>query len=299
MPQPRLPTRVIAVPTACTSTIVTTITAIQGRRSHRVVLLTGGSNSAGRTTAEIFSSGRDSGWRCYGYDARREQTQNSLSVTADSQTTTQTVAMVYNDGGEIASLTYPDGDVVTASYNSDGYFQGTSDANGAIMSGVQYTPAGLFSSLTLGGLTYKGSATTPLKINLGYDNIQRPLSVSAVVSGNTLLNQQRTYDNVGNVENLYTTLPTTGGGSKTDNQSFCYDALNRLVWGWQHGNSRRRRSLWRNAERHDNPSLSTVFQLQFAGSAHKWTIGYRDLWGCFARSRGYGSKHSCRSVCCL
>ena len=108
------------------------------------------------------------------------------------------------------------------------------DPNGAIMSGVQYTLAGLFSSLVLGGLTYKGTATTPLTVNLGTTN-PAPLSVSAVVSGKTLLSEQRTYDNVGNMENLNTTLSSTGGGSKTDNQSFCYDALNRLVWAGNTG----------------------------------------------------------------
>ncbi len=196
------------------------------------------SDPIGGQVAETFSNAAGSGWRCYGYDTRGKLDQDTLSVTAASpvnQTVTQTVTLKYNDGGEVSAMTYPDGDVVTASYNADGYFQGTSDANGAIMSDVHYTNAGLISSFTIGGLTYQGSATTPLTINVGYDGIQRSLSVNAVVSGKTLLSQMRTYDNVGNVENLNTTLPTTSGGTKTDNQTFCYDALNRLVWAGNTG----------------------------------------------------------------
>ena len=48
--------------------------------------------------------------------------------------------------------------------------------------------------------------------------------------------QQRTFDNAGNILQLSTTLPTvSGGGSKTDNQSFCYDALDRLTWAGNTG----------------------------------------------------------------
>ena len=34
---------------------------------------------------------------------------------------------------------------------------------------------------------------------------------------------------------LTTTLPTIAGGTQTDNQSFCYDSLNRLVWAGDTG----------------------------------------------------------------
>lgn len=49
--------------------------------------------------------------------------------------------------------------------------------------------------------------------------------------------QARTYDNVGNVISLNTTLPKAGGGTQTDNQSFCYDEFNQLVWAGNSGTS--------------------------------------------------------------
>jgi hypothetical protein len=65
---------------------------------------------------------------------------------------------------------------------------------------------------------------------VGYDGIQRPQSTSATEGSSTIWSQARTYDNVGNVLQLATTVPTVGGGTQTDNQSFCYDALSRLIW---------------------------------------------------------------------
>jgi hypothetical protein len=67
------------------------------------------------------------------------------------------------------------------------------------------------------------------------DGIQRSQSTSAIKGGNTIWSQGRTYDNVGNVLQLATTVPTVGGGTQTDNQSFCYDALSRLIWAGNSG----------------------------------------------------------------
>ncbi len=47
----------------------------------------------------------------------------------------------------------------------------------------------------------------------------------------TIWSQGRAYDNVGNVLQLATTVPTTRGGTLTENQSFCYDDLDRLTSG--------------------------------------------------------------------
>jgi RHS repeat-associated protein len=55
------------------------------------------------------------------------------------------------------------------------------------------------------------------------------------VDGTSIFAETRTYDNVGNVLNVNTTLPTTAGASQTDNQAFCYDDQNRLVWAGNTG----------------------------------------------------------------
>jgi RHS repeat-associated protein len=195
----------------------------------------GTSTPIGKTVAETFSNAVGNGWRCSGYDARGQAIANALSVTADGKTTTQNVSTTYNDLGDAISLTYPDGEIVASNYDSNGYFRGMSDANGAIVSAAQYTNAGQLSGMTLGGVIFQGVPTTSVQMNFGYDGIQRPLSTSVSVSGNSIFNQVRSYDNVGNVIGLNTTLPTTSGGSQTDNQSFCYDALNRLVWAGNGG----------------------------------------------------------------
>src|ERR1019366_3504395 len=74
-------------------------------------------------TAETFSSTAGSGWRCYGFDQRGQPNQNTLSVTADNQTTTQSVSLSYNDIGQVTTLTYPDGETLTGQYDSNGYFR--------------------------------------------------------------------------------------------------------------------------------------------------------------------------------
>ena len=68
--------------------------------------------------------------------------------------------------------------------------------------------------------------------------MQRPVSSSATRTGadSPFWSQQRTFDNAGNILQLSTTLPmVSGGSSKTDNQSFSYDALDRLTWAGNTG----------------------------------------------------------------
>ncbi len=195
----------------------------------------GTSTSIGKALAETFSGTAGSGWRCSGYDARGQSVASTLSVTADSQTTTQSVTQSYNDAGEPTTFTYPDGEIVASNYDSNGYFRSMGTANGNIVSAVQYTNAGQLAGMTLGGVIYQGAATTPVQLNLGYDGIQRPTSLGVSVGGTSIFSQTQTFDNVDNVLQLSTTLPTSSGGSRTDNQSFCYDALDRLTWAGNSG----------------------------------------------------------------
>ena len=193
------------------------------------------SDPVGSRIAESFSGTAGNGWRCSGYDTRGQQTESMLSVTADGQTTNQQVGMTYTNGGQVASLTYPDGEVVNSTYDDNGLFRGLSESGGSIVSAVQYTVSGQMASMALGGLTYQGTPTTMIKYALSYDGIKRPLTTTTSIAGTTIFNQTRTYDNVGNVLQLNTTLPTTTGGSQTDFQSFCYDELDRLVWAGNTG----------------------------------------------------------------
>ena len=102
-----------------------------------------------------------------------------------------------------------------------------------------YVNSGQLAGIAVGGTANKTSVPTSIfSTSLGYDGMQRPVSSSATRTGasSPFWSQQRTFDNAGNILQLSTTLPTvSGGGSKTDTQSFCYDALDRLSWAGNTG----------------------------------------------------------------
>ncbi|GHO82245.1 hypothetical protein KSZ_02510 [Dictyobacter formicarum] len=188
------------------------------------------SDPIGNETADTFRSTAGSGWRCSGYDERGRPDQNSLSVTADGTITTQTVNASYNDMGQLTTLVYPDGELVTSQYNSNDYLRsayfggaGTSDPATFLVSQVSYTNGEQLSGIAFGGTGLTTSMPTP--------------TFSTSLSYNGRWSQTRTYDNAGNVINLNTTVPTTTNSTKTDSQSFCYDDLNRLVWSSNAGTS--------------------------------------------------------------
>jgi len=204
------------------------------------------SDPIGRKTAERFvgTSGAGSGWRCYGYDQRGQTDQSTLSVTTpDAGTVTQTVKMLYNDGGQVTGLVYPDGETLTSTYDLNGRLQSiyfgtpaSTDPVQFLVGKVSYTNNGQIAGMAIGGTAPKASVPTPIfSTATTYDAIQRPLSTSATEAGQTIWSQTRTYDNVGNVLGLSTVVPTQSGGSATENEAFCYDALNRLVWAGNSG----------------------------------------------------------------
>ena len=140
-------------------------------------------------------------------------------------------------------MVYPDGETVTSQYDLNGYFRsayfGTStsaDPVTFLASQTQYTNNGLLSGMSFGGTAPKaGTPTAVFSTSLSYDGISRPQTTRATRSGGTFWSQTRSYDNVGNVLGLNTTLSTTSNTTQTDVQSFCYDALNRLVWAGNTG----------------------------------------------------------------
>ncbi|MEO6888751.1 MAG: RHS repeat-associated core domain-containing protein [Ktedonobacteraceae bacterium] len=84
----------------------------------------------------------------------------------------------------------------------------------------------------------KISIPTPIFTSVfSYDGIQRPWESSASRQGSSqpFWDQIRSYDNVGNVLGLTTTVPTSSGSTQTEQEAFCYDALNRVVWAGNTG----------------------------------------------------------------
>ena len=126
----------------------------------------------GKKTAELFigTSGAGSGWRCYGYDARGQTDQSTLSVTTpDAGTVTQTVNMTYNDGGEVTGLVYPDGETLTSTYDGNGHLKsiyfGTASSTDPVqflVGQVSYTNAGQIAGMAIGGMAAKTATPTPV-----------------------------------------------------------------------------------------------------------------------------------------
>ncbi len=188
----------------------------------------GGNVGVGRLTGETFSGAGLSGSYSYVYDARGRQTKAILTMGSASYTTQAT----YDDADHILTQTYPDGEVVTTGYTAEGWLLGVSTKQGSttttLLGNADYTgvggAAGNLTSASLGNGVYTYTAS--------FDLLARPTAVklSLASDGSTLFASQPSYDAVGNVSGVTTTLP-----QGTDTQVFCYDEQNRLTWAGSTG----------------------------------------------------------------
>lgn len=149
----------------------------------------------------------------FAYDARGQVTATAENVgtTACAINSGYTTSATYNDAGQLTQQTYPDGDVLTPSYDSVSGWQNQLSVklNGslnalALLTNEAYSGAagamGLLTSATLGAFSGgSGSYTT-------------------------------SYDALSNVIENVTTLP-----QGTDTQVFCEDDLSRLTWAGSSG----------------------------------------------------------------
>ncbi len=192
---------------------------------------TNGNMGKGRLTSETFASGPSqsvTGGYTYTYDARGNQIGETMTMGSASYPFTVT----YNDATQPTSVTYPDGDVVTTNYDSIGWLSGVTEQKGStsntLLNNIVYSgnngAAQLPTSASVDNGTYSW--------NMSYDTLLRPTetSVQQVSNGSTLFDQKLSFDAVGNVTAINTTLP-----AGTDNQAFCYDEQNRLVWAGSTG----------------------------------------------------------------
>jgi RHS repeat-associated protein len=185
-----------------------------------------GNQGIGRLTGETFTGGPNhslSGSYSDVYDVRGQEIQTTLTVGGTSYPTSTS----YDDAGNVLSQTYPNGDILTTSYTSQGWFAGLTLQQGAtdttLLSNLSYTgisgAAGLFSSASLNGGTYTETDT--------YDQLLRLTDQKVTRSSNqaTIFEEQPSYDAASRVIGITTTLP-----QGTDVQAFCYDEQNRLTW---------------------------------------------------------------------
>ena len=196
-----------------------------------------GSNGKGHLTGESFKGGANnslSGTYTYTFDVRGRSTTLTLNISGQPYI----VANGYDDAGNLISQTYPNQETVTTTLGATGWLSsvGTQPAGGAptsLLSNPAYAysptasppqfggPAGQITSAVL-GTNYQYSAT--------YDGLLRSTDLKLASGATTYFDQQRAFDDAGNVTTATTTLP---GG--TDDQAFCYDEQDRLTWAGSTG----------------------------------------------------------------
>ena len=186
-----------------------------------------GTNGVGRLTGETFNSGSLSGQKSYSYDNRGRLTSVNLTIGGASYP----VQSTYTEAGQLATQTYPTGEVVTYGYGAlstaaTGWLTSLSTQQGStttpLLGGVDYRgPGGAEQRITNATL---GSGSGAYTYSATFDALARATDIK-LSAAQTLFEQSRTFDVAGNVSTASTTLPTG-----TDNQAFCYDEQNRLTW---------------------------------------------------------------------
>ena len=155
-------------------------------------------------------------------------------IAAASGTTSYPMQTAYNDASQPTSLTYSDNEVASYGYDSgSGWLSSlsTTPAGGSatsLLDTIGYSgaggAAGQATSANVAGGTYSYSASYDADTRLS------SLSLTNVSTSAVLFRSQRGYDASSNVTAVNTTL-----AAGTDNQAFCYDEQNRLIWAGSTG----------------------------------------------------------------
>ena len=151
----------------------------------------------------------ESGTTTYTYD----EFGNVLSDVRQIGTNTYTTSYTYNGDGDIATITYPSGRVVTYTRNVLGQTTQVTSNNGTtktVLSSVSYEPFGPISSLT-----YGNSVTFDYQYGTDY-------SVSDI-DASGISDKSYEYDPVGNITAI------SDGIDASLNQILAYDALRRVT----------------------------------------------------------------------
>jgi YD repeat-containing protein len=186
-----------------------------------------GSNGIGRRTGMTDGSGSAS----WVYDNRGRVTSETKVVSGTGGGTFVTNWTAYDAMDRVRTMQYPDGEVVTLSYTSQGLLKGVSGTS-------VYVGDTLYNALGQVTDRYLGSATGQVRQKYTYTQAEN-FRLTALQSGTSagsytnLQNITYSYDDQGNV--LSITDAAAFGGSQT--QTFTYDALNRLLTAQAAGGS--------------------------------------------------------------
>jgi RHS repeat-associated protein len=196
-------------------------------------------NPAGRMTA-AFSGNTE---LIFSYDPLgRIKTQFDCPPSGIARGFCYVISAAYDATGKITSLTYPDNRVVTSGYNAAGRFLRTDIAsfNGTPVNFNYYTvPQGTAASnwgYWPSGAMNRGTYGNGVVETTEYNNRLQISSIADVKNGTTLFSKSYGYAdasgrNNGNIMTITDTLSTAR------NQTFSYDALNRILTGAQADNA--------------------------------------------------------------
>jgi RHS repeat-associated protein len=182
-------------------------TRLQGSPQPRFVTFAydTGTNGKGRRIAMTDLTGSES----YAYDALGR----TISVTRTTDGVAYTSQTTYTLLGQPATITYPDGEVVTYTYDA-GKIASVVGAT-TYVSNMAYDAAGQITQVTYGNGTVTTHTYSPTTLRL--------TGLVSSGSGGSLQNLAYAYDNVGNVTAI------TDNRDAANNQSFTYDQLDRLT----------------------------------------------------------------------
>lgn len=202
------------------ATTLAAYTYDQTTRPQGIGRLTAMSNASGSTTFDYDSLGR---------------------VVTSTQTisgTPYTVRRGYDSAGRVKTLTYPDGEAVTYSYDSTGCLKSV----GSYVANATCTPVGALASMTLGnGLTQSytysaargwltnttvknASSTTLLSLNTSNRNARGQILAQSA-TGNANLDWTYSYDGLGRL------TAASNSANPSWNQTYSYDSLGRVFPG--------------------------------------------------------------------
>jgi RHS repeat-associated protein len=172
--------------------------------------ITNGNKGYGRRTSLSDSFGNNQTWK---YDLQGRVVSTAQTIPG-APANPYTTAFAYDAMDRVRTMTYPDGEVVTTSYNA----QGLPDTlTGSLTNFVTATNYNAASQLT--SLTFNNTAVTNYTYNA---NNLRLTDIVTTKSGNTLLNLHYTFDNVGNILSVQDT-------ARGETTNYAYDDLNRLL----------------------------------------------------------------------
>ncbi len=187
-----------------------------------------GVNMKGRRTGMSDGSGTTS-WE---YDVRGRMTKETKVISGTDGGTFVTQWTAYDAMDRVRTMIYPDGEVVTQSYNARG-LPTTLDGSASYVSGATYDDPGRLTLVQLNGNTLQTSYGF-YDWNQGANNGGRLQQIRSGPPGPpgapaSLQNLTYTYDAVGNVTSIADVV------NSSQRQCYNYDALHRLTRGFTTG----------------------------------------------------------------